>query len=88
MEKLGKLNGKAEAHYREAIEIARTQSAHLWELRASVDLARLLNRQGLIDEAHLQLEICYAWFTEGHDIPDLKIAQKLLVDLEGKIASR
>jgi hypothetical protein len=41
---------EAENSFRRAIEIARTQSARMWELRATTSLARLLDEQGRRDE--------------------------------------
>ena len=64
-----------------AIEIARNQSAKLWELRATVSLARLLAWQGRRDEARTSLAEIYNWFTEGFDLPDLKDAKALLDEL-------
>ena len=47
---------KAEASYREAIEVARGQSARAWELRAATRLAHLWHSQGKTTEAHDLLE--------------------------------
>src|SRR5215469_7797707 len=43
---------EAEASMRRAIAIAQVQEARAWELRAATSLARLLNKQGRISEAH------------------------------------
>jgi len=61
--------------------IAREQEAKLWELRASVSLARLRRDQGHRAEAHDLLASVYGWFTEGFDTPDLKEAKALLDEL-------
>lgn len=75
---------EAEAHYRRAIEVAHRQQAKSWELRATMSLARLLQRQGKQAEArHLLAEI-YDWFGEGWDTPDLQEARGLLEELAGK----
>ncbi len=67
--------------FREAIEVARRQNAKSWELRATVSLTRLLDRQGYRGEAWTMLnEICN-WFTEGFETADLKDAKRLLEQL-------
>ena len=72
---------EAEASFRQAIEIARRQSAKWWELRATVSLARLLRDTGRRDEARAVLAEIYNWFTEGFDTADLKDARALLDEL-------
>ena len=64
-----------------AIEIARQQGAKTYELRASVDLARLWRAQGKCAEARDLLAPIYDWFTEGFDTSDLKDAKALLDEL-------
>jgi tetratricopeptide (TPR) repeat protein len=71
----------AERHYRQAIAIAERQSAKLFQLRASVSLARLWREQGKRVEARDLLGSIYNWFTEGFDAPDLKDAKALLGEL-------
>jgi len=73
----------AEADFREAIVLARGMEAKAWELRATISLARLLDRQGRRDEARTKLADIYNWFTEGFDTADLKDAKALLDDLAG-----
>lgn len=68
----------AEASFMRAIETARGQAAKLWELRATMDLARLWAAQGRAAEAHARLSEVYDWFTEGLDTPDLEDARALL----------
>jgi DNA-binding winged helix-turn-helix (wHTH) protein/predicted ATPase len=67
----------AEAHYREAIAIARRQDARLWELRAATSLAQLRCDQGRYAEAGDVLAPVHDWFTEGFETPDLKKAKAL-----------
>jgi predicted ATPase len=67
--------------FRDAIELARRQSAKAWELRATTSLARLLGKQGKRDEARAMLAQIYGWFTEGFDTADLKDANALLTEL-------
>jgi adenylate cyclase len=64
-----------------AISLARGQGARLFELRATVSLARLLRDTDRSDEARTILVEIYAWFTEGFDTPDLKDAKALLHEL-------
>ena len=72
----------AEQHYRQAIAVAERQSAKLFELRASISLARLWRDQGKRAEARDLLAPIYGWFTEGFDAPDLKEAKSLLNELD------
>jgi len=72
---------EAETCFRRAIEIARHQSAKWWELRATMSLARLLDKQCRRDEARAMLANIYNWFTEGFDTADLKDAKALLDEL-------
>jgi predicted ATPase len=67
--------------FRDAIEVARRQSAKSWELRATMSLARLLASQGHRDEARTMLAEIYNWLTEGFDTADLKDAKALLDEL-------
>jgi len=73
----------AEKCFRTAIEVARAQSGKLYELRATVSLARLLSKQGKHDEARAMLAAIYHWFTEGFDAADLRDAKALLDELGG-----
>jgi class 3 adenylate cyclase/predicted ATPase len=67
--------------FRKAIELARVQSAKTWELRATMSLARLLDKQGRRDDARTMLADICNWFTEGFDTADLKEAKALLDEL-------
>ncbi len=71
----------AETAFRTAIAIARRQKAKSWELRATMSLARLLDKQGKRAEARAMLAEIYNWFTEGFDTADLKDAKALLDEL-------
>jgi predicted ATPase len=75
------LAAEASGCFREAIEVARRQKARSWELRATLSLARLLDKQGHPDEARVMLSEIYNWFTEGFDTADLKDAKALLDDV-------
>jgi hypothetical protein len=72
---------EAEACFHKAIAVARQQSAKSWELRATVSLARLWQRQSKICEAHRMLSEVYNWFTEGFYTKDLQEAKALLEEL-------
>jgi predicted ATPase len=64
-----------------AISIARQQQAKWFELRSTLNIARLWQRQGRIEEAHAMLAQTYGWFTEGFNTADLKDAKALLDEL-------
>jgi len=68
----------AEHSLNAAILAARRRQAKSFELRASVDLARLWQQQGRSDEAREILSDIYGWFREGFDEPDLIRARELL----------
>jgi predicted ATPase len=72
---------EAESCLRTAIDVARRQGAKLFELRATVSLARLLEQQGKTAEGRQMLAYIYGWFTEGFDTADLKDAKALLDEL-------
>jgi class 3 adenylate cyclase/predicted ATPase len=74
---------EVERHFQRAIDVARRRSAKSLELRASMSLCRLWQRQGKVDEAWEMLAKIYGWFTEGFDTGDLKEARALLEELSG-----
>jgi predicted ATPase len=74
-------HAEAEACFREALDIARQQSAKSFELRAATSLARLWQRQGRGQDARDLLAPVYNWFTEGFDTRDLRQAKTLLEEL-------
>ena len=71
---------EAETCFHRAIEIARSQRAKMWELRAATSLAQLWRDQGRA-EAHALLAPINDWFTEGFDTTDLRQAKALLDEL-------
>jgi tetratricopeptide (TPR) repeat protein len=71
----------AEADFRESIALAQKMRAKAWELRATMSLVRLLDKQGRRGEARTMLAHIYGWFTEGLDTADLKDAKALLDEL-------
>ncbi len=80
----GEQRDEAEASLRRAVVIARRQQAKSPELRATMSLARLLDKQGKPEEARAMLAAICGWFTEGFDTADLKEAKLLLEQLDGQ----
>lgn len=74
---------EAEACFRHALEVARKQGAKSLELRTAVNLAQLWQQRGRPEEGSRLLSPLYAAFTEGLETPDLLVARKLLVELDG-----
>ncbi|HEX5326566.1 MAG TPA: adenylate/guanylate cyclase domain-containing protein [Acetobacteraceae bacterium] len=64
-----------------SIELAQAQGAKLWELRSATSLARHWHNERRITEARNLLAPVVAWFTEGVDAPDLRMARSLLDEL-------
>jgi serine/threonine protein kinase/tetratricopeptide (TPR) repeat protein len=71
----------AEGCFRQAIGTAQGQQSRAWELRATMGLARLWQRQGRRNEAHAALAAVYDTYTEGFSTPDLVDAAALLQSL-------
>jgi predicted ATPase len=67
-----------EASLRKAMAIAREHAALSWELRAAVDLARLLDELGRGAEGKAIVETLYRRFDEGFDSVDLRAARAIL----------
>jgi DNA-binding SARP family transcriptional activator len=72
------LETEAEEALHQAIAVAQQQEAKMFELRATVSLCRLWQRQGKTAEACQMLAAILSWFTEGFDTPDLLQATTLL----------
>jgi class 3 adenylate cyclase/predicted ATPase len=68
----------AQACFDRAIQIARSQEARLWELRASLSLARLWREQDRLADARALLEPIHGWFSEGSELRELIDAKALL----------
>ncbi len=68
----------AEACFERALEIARSQRARSFELRAAMSLGSLMHDTGRQKDALALLGPVYEWFTEGHETRDLKDARRLL----------
>jgi len=71
----------AAASFLKAIDVARSQEAKGWELRAATSLASLWQEENRPREAYDLLAPVYDWFTEGLDTRDLKEAAALLAQL-------
>jgi serine/threonine protein kinase/predicted ATPase len=71
----------AENCFRAAIEISRRQQSRAWELRSTMSLARMRQRQGLRAEARAALAAIHGTYTEGLTTPDLVEAAALLDSL-------
>jgi predicted ATPase len=72
---------EAESCFHHTLDIARSQQAKSFELRAATSLARLWQQQGKRQEAQDLLAPVYYWFTEGFDTADLQEAKALLDEL-------
>ncbi len=73
--------GAAEAAFRRALEIARSQQAKSLELRAVNDLAQILRTQARAKEARALIVPVVEWFHEGLETPDLQAARNLVSGL-------
>jgi class 3 adenylate cyclase/tetratricopeptide (TPR) repeat protein len=71
----------AQTSFLKALEVARSQEAKGYELRAAMSLARFWQGQGKRDSARELLAPIYNCFTEGFDTHDLKAASELLESL-------
>ena len=72
---------QAETCFYKALNVAQSQHAKSWELRAAMSLARLWQAQDKRQEAYDLLAPVYEWFTEGFGTADLTEAQALLEEL-------
>ncbi len=77
---LGHTEG-AEADFRTAIALAQKIGAKAWELRAAMNLVRMLRKRGDLAEARDLLGPLFASFTEGFDTADLMDSKALLDNL-------
>ncbi len=80
---IAKASGDGEAtqqYLKTSLEIAKKQGAKLWELRASVDLARLMQEQERTDEAIAILKPITDSISEG-DCPDDQAKAKELLNV-------
>jgi predicted ATPase len=75
------LTAAGEDCFRLAIETARRQQSRGWELRATMSLARVWQRQGRRDDARVALAAIYGRYSEGFTTPDVVEAGSLLAAL-------
>jgi predicted ATPase len=68
----------AEKCFLSASRIAQDQQSKAWELRTSLSLARLWQRQGRREKARVVLAAVFDTYTEGFKTPDLVDAESLL----------
>jgi tetratricopeptide (TPR) repeat protein len=73
---------EAEDWVSRSLELARTQAALAWELRAAMSLVLLRRKEGRLDEAHGVLAPVHDRFTKGFETADLRAARRLLDELE------
>jgi predicted ATPase len=71
-------HAEAEANLQKALQISRRRSAKSLELRATISLFRLWQKQDTPEKARKTLEKIFQWFTEGTSMRDLMVAQELL----------
>ncbi len=83
---LGIRTAEAIGCYQRALAWSRAHQARLFELRASVALARLWRDAGQCEQARALLAPIHGGFTEGLDAPDLKEAKRLLEGLDAQCA--
>jgi predicted ATPase len=84
----GASDAEIDACFREAVAVARRQSAKFWELRVVTSWARFhRDRQRHALARELLEDVC-AWFTEGFDTPDLQEARALLDSLGSAVAQQ
>jgi predicted ATPase/DNA-binding winged helix-turn-helix (wHTH) protein len=72
----------AERLFTQSLDLAETQNALAWKLRAATSLARLWSGQGRNADSLSLLSSVYAKFSEGHRTRDLKKARSLIDKLE------
>src|SRR5262249_35068764 len=75
---------QAEAHFRRALDVARTQNAKMWELRSAVSLARPWRAQDLGAQVRELLAPLLGCFSGNHVTSDLQDAQAVLESCEDR----
>jgi serine/threonine protein kinase/tetratricopeptide (TPR) repeat protein len=69
--------------FQDAIKSSSEHNSKAWELRASLSLAKLLQKQGRISQAREALQSILSSFTEGKSLSDFQEAAELMPHLEG-----
>jgi predicted ATPase/DNA-binding winged helix-turn-helix (wHTH) protein len=72
---------QAEMSLNQSLERSRQQGARVWELRAAIDLAKLLTAQERREDAQGLLAPVLKWFAESPTTEDLRAAERLLATL-------
>jgi len=72
---------EAQTCLEQSIAIASSQGAKSLELRSTIRLCRLFCHQHNVDQARRRLSETVAWFTEGFETRDLKLARSLLEEI-------
>jgi predicted ATPase/DNA-binding winged helix-turn-helix (wHTH) protein len=75
-------SGEGERCFKNSLEWSRRQGALAWELRTTIDLAKLLTKQKRNEDARPLLRPVFERFESGSETVDLKIASELLAVLE------
>jgi predicted ATPase len=78
---------EVETHLQQSLVLAQQQAAKSLELRTTMSLCRLWQRQGWYSEAHALLAAIYGWFTEGFTTRDLLEARSLLMALTNQMTT-
>jgi hypothetical protein len=76
------MRDEAELRFKQSLELSRRQANRAWELRAAIDLARLLATEGQPERARLTLQPAFAQFTQRSDTADLRAAERMLAELQ------
>ena len=84
----GRAVDQVEILFARSLEVARSQQARCWELRAACDLASLWQSKDRTNEALQLLQPIYAQFTEGFDSADLRHAKLILDGLEPTVSQK
>jgi predicted ATPase len=71
-------HGAAEADFREALALARASGGKLYELRACIGMARVLQKRGHGEDARALLGAVYEWFPAGLEVLALREARGVL----------
>ncbi|WP_445219491.1 ATP-binding protein [Bradyrhizobium sp. Pa8] len=72
---------EAENHFRRSLDLSRRSDAKAWELRAAIDLAKLIAGRGQRADAKRLLRSALGGFSDGSQTSDIGIANKLLETL-------
>jgi predicted ATPase/DNA-binding winged helix-turn-helix (wHTH) protein len=73
--------GEAETYLMQSLELSRDKGAKAWELRATIDLARLLIERRSRKDAKLLLQSALEGFVEGSETVDIRAAKQMLESL-------